>query len=124
MAAPRVGPHDERHAEPFGVLADPQVLGEVTFLARRADVERVAHRVRAQPDGLFDHGVHRRDRVGRGRDVGLAVELEHQRHFAGVLREELPGQADLQSDAVESALDGELDNVPGVFLSPSMSVPR
>src|SRR6185437_15063626 len=46
--------------------------------------------------------------------VGLAVELEHQRDLTGVLPVELPGQADLDGDAVEAALHGQPDDVPGV----------
>jgi len=112
--AARVGPHDQRHPEPFGVLTHPQVLREVTLLGRRADIERVAHGVRAWADGFLHRGVHRRERVDCGRDVGLAVQLEHQRNLAGVFPVELPGQTDLKGDAVETALPGEPDDVPGV----------
>ena len=41
-----------------------------------------------------------------GRDVGLPVELQHQRDLAGVIPVELLGEADLDGDAVESALQG------------------
>jgi hypothetical protein len=39
--------------------------------------------------------VHWRERLGIGRDVRLAVELENQRDLAGVVPEELLCQADL-----------------------------
>jgi hypothetical protein len=64
-----------------------------------------------QPHGLLDPCVHRRERISGRRDVGLAVELEDQRHLAGVGPEELPGQTDLQHDAVEATLDREVKDV-------------
>jgi hypothetical protein len=100
IAVPRrVRPYDERHPEPLGVLAHPQVLREVALLRGGADVEGVADGVRAEADRFLHRRVSRRERVYRGRDVGLAVELEDQRYLAGVVPVELPGQADLDGDA-------------------------
>ena len=61
-----------------------------------ADVEGVADSVGAEPDGVLDGRVQRRERASVRGDLGLAVELEDERHLAGVLPVELLGQADLQ----------------------------
>jgi len=82
-----------------------------TAPGRASDVQRVADRVRAQPDGVVQGGVQRRGRTDRGGDAGLAVELELQRHLTGVAPVEVPGQADLDGDAVEAVLQRQLDAV-------------
>jgi hypothetical protein len=60
-------------------------LREVALLCGTADVEGVSDGVGAEPDGLGDLGVQRRQRLGVGRNVGLAVELEDQGHLAGIV---------------------------------------
>jgi hypothetical protein len=111
---PRVRPHDQRHPQPLGVLPDPPQLGVVGLGGRRADVERVADGVRAEAHGVLHARLGRRERGVVRRDVGLAVELEHQRDLAGEVPVELLGEPDLHGDAVEPALDGEPGDVARV----------
>src|SRR6266542_6865924 len=106
----RVRPDDQRHTQAYGVGPYLAVLLEVTLLRGRPDVEGVSDGVSAEPDGVLDRRVQRRERFSVGRDVGLAVQLQDERHFAGVVPVELLGQADLHDDAVAAALLGQLDD--------------
>ena len=101
----RVRPDDHRHAEALGVLAHLLELEEFEILSRRADIERVADRVRAQSDGILDRGIERRHRLVVFRDVRLAVELQDERDAAAVVLEVLLGQADAQRDRRVPPLD-------------------
>ena len=113
--AARVGPDDQRHAEAVAVLAHLAQLGEVLVLARRADVERVADRVGAEPHRVLDAGVAGGEGVGGGGDVGLAVDLEDQRHLAGVVGVVLGRHADLAGEGRVARLGGEAELVVGVL---------
>ncbi len=113
--AARVGPDDQRHPEAVAVLAHLAQLGEVLVLARRADVERVADRVGAEPHRVLDAGVAAREGLGGGGDVGLAVDLEDQRHLAGVVGVVLARHADLAGEGRVAGLGGEPELVVGVL---------
>ena len=113
--AARVGPDHERHPVAVAVLAHALELVQVLVLARRADVERVADRVGAEPDRVLDRGVGGRERVVGGRHVGLAVDLEQQRHLAGVVGVVLLGEADLAGDRRVAGLGREPELVLGVL---------
>src|SRR6266508_3183530 len=113
-AAPRVEPDHEREPETVGVAADLGERLEVGLLLGRAHVQGVADRVGAQPDRVLDVGVERRARsVGR-RQLGAPVQLQQQGNLAGVVPEELLRVADLDGQAVEAALDRQLDDVARV----------
>ena len=113
--AARVGPDDQRHPEAVAVLAHLAQLGEVLVLARRADVERVADRVGAEPHAVLDAGVAGGEGLGGGGDVGLAVDLEDQRHPAGVVGVVLLRHADLAGEGRVTGLGGEPELVVGVL---------
>ena len=113
--AARIGPDDQRHPEAVAVLAHLAQLGEVVGLARRADVERVADGVGAEPHGVLDAGVAAREGLGGGGDVGLAVDLEDQRHLAGVVGVVLAGHPDLAGERRVAGLGGEPELVVGVL---------
>src|SRR2546430_11585796 len=51
-----VGPHHEGHAQPLAVLAHAAELADLLVLAGRSDVERVAHRVGAEPHRVLHVG--------------------------------------------------------------------
>jgi hypothetical protein len=110
-AAAGVRPGDQRHAEPGRLLPDLPVLGEVGRLGRAADVERVPDGVGAEPYRVRHRGGQRGQRLGVGRDLGLPVQLEDQGYLAGEVPAELLREADIQDDAVEACLDGELGDV-------------
>src|SRR6185295_6144403 len=93
-----VGPDDQRHAEAVAVAAHAAELDQVLVLARRADVERVADRVGAQPDRVLDLRVAGRQRLAGGGYLGFAVQLQDQRHLAGEVRVVLGREADLTGD--------------------------
>jgi hypothetical protein len=88
---------------------------QVGVLARRADVEGVADRVGAEPDGVLDRGVGGRERVVGAWDVGLAVHLEDQWHLAGVVGVVLLGKPDLTGERRVAGLGREPELVLGVL---------
>ena len=61
VAAARIRPDHQRHAVALAVLADALELVEVDVLPGRADVERVADGVGAEPDRVLNRGVGRRE---------------------------------------------------------------
>ncbi|MEU4524695.1 hypothetical protein AB0F52_39000 [Amycolatopsis sp. NPDC024027] len=69
---------------------------------------------RLREPGLVEPHLLDRDAFGVGRDLGLAVELEHQRQLARVVPVELLGQADLDGDPVEAPFERQLEDVLAV----------
>src|SRR5208282_539230 len=106
--ATRVGPDDEGHAEPMGLLAYLRELTEVAVLRRGTDIDRVPHCIRPEPHGVLDRPGQRAERLGIGRDPGLAVELQDEGNLARVLVEELLREPDVEGDGAEAALLGEV----------------
>ena len=113
-APARIGPHHERHAQPLAVLTYLLEIADTDVLARRADVERVAHRIGAQPHRVLDARALGRDRLAVVRDVRLSVELQDQRHAAAVLLHVLLGEPDPERDRGVLAFHGEAELEVGV----------
>ena len=81
-------------------------LADLDFLPGRAHVERVADRVGTESNGVFDVRQHRRHRVSIVGDVGLAVQLEDERHAAGVLPHVFLGEARAEGDRRVAPFEG------------------
>ena len=73
-------------------------LHEVAVLGGGADVERVTHRVCPQPNRILDRGDQRAQRLVVGWDLGLAVELDDERHPPCVAADVLGSDANLEDD--------------------------
>jgi hypothetical protein len=111
MARPR---GYQRHPQPLAVLPDPSQPPDLGVLARRADVERVADRVRSQPDRVLHAGRERRHRIVVVGDVRLAVELQKKRDAPGVVAHVLLGQADPEGHGGILSFESQAEHEVGV----------
>ena len=103
------------------------LLGRRTLDRRRMAAWDTEWRATGPPDGVSQAGVQRGQRLVGRRYVGLPIQLQDQRHLAGVvpvelLRETEPAIALALAFSIASypvPRPGEVREVPGVFASPN-----